>query len=33
AALAYQAQQAVQKALFGPVPQNQPVPVRPAYAA
>jgi lyso-ornithine lipid O-acyltransferase len=33
AALAYQAQQAVQKALFGPVPEAEEVEARPAFAA
>lgn len=33
AALAYQAQQAVQKALFGPVPEAEQVDARPAFAA
>ena len=33
AALAYQAQQAVQKALFGPVPETEQVAARPAFAA
>jgi 1-acyl-sn-glycerol-3-phosphate acyltransferase len=33
AALAYQAQQAVQKALFGPVPEAEHVDARPAFAA
>ena len=33
AALAFQAQQAVHKALFGTIPEKQPVPVRPAAIA
>jgi 1-acyl-sn-glycerol-3-phosphate acyltransferase len=33
AALAYQAQQAVQKALFGPLPESEQAHVRPAFAA
>lgn len=33
AALAYQAQQAVQKALFEPVPETEQVAARPAFAA
>jgi 1-acyl-sn-glycerol-3-phosphate acyltransferase len=33
AALAFQAQQAVHKALFGEIPQKQQVPMRPAIAA
>jgi 1-acyl-sn-glycerol-3-phosphate acyltransferase len=33
AALAFEAQQAVQKSLFGAIPQAQPEPLRPAIAA
>jgi len=33
AALAFQAQQAVQKALFGPLPEAEQVDARPAFAA
>ncbi|MCY1560607.1 hypothetical protein D9M68_977620 [compost metagenome] len=33
AALAFEAQQAVQKALFGAIPEKQQVPMRPAIAA
>ena len=32
-ALAYQAQQAVQKALFGPLPEAEQIAARPAFAA